>query len=221
MKKAILWFNDINLNPSQVHKFRGYVGNVFADYDLIHNHNPETGRTINRYPLIQFKIIDHTPCIIAFTGEAVRIFTEIFMDLDEIDIEGRKIRVNEKDLEIQTVDFGFSRDTRVYEFVSPWVALNQKNYRDYSRADGPGAQKALLRRILTGNILSMAKWLDCRLDRDQRIETDLNVREVPVNLKGNRMIGFKGIFRANFILPDHAGLGKSVSRGYGSIQHLL
>lgn len=221
MKKAILTFNDVRLNPSEIHKFRGYVGNVFAEYDLIHNHDPETGKTVYRYPLIQFKIIGRTPSILAFTDEAIGIFTKIFMGLNEIDIEGRKIRVNEKELEIRTVEFGFSQDTHVYEFVSPWIALNQSNYKKYNRAAEPAEQNTLLERILTGNILSMAKNLDCRLGPDQRIATKLNVREIPVNLKGNKMIGFKGIFQTNFLLPDHAGLGKSVSRGFGCIEKRL
>jgi len=42
MKKSIFILNDIKLKSSQIHKFRGFIGNLFKDYDLIHNHNPET-----------------------------------------------------------------------------------------------------------------------------------------------------------------------------------
>ncbi|MCG8642662.1 MAG: DNA repair protein, partial [Desulfobacterales bacterium] len=78
MKKATLYFNNIRLKPSQVHKFRGYVGNAFSEHDLIHNHDPATGKPIYRYPLIQFKIIENIPCIIALTDMAVEVFTDIF-----------------------------------------------------------------------------------------------------------------------------------------------
>ncbi len=37
MKKATLSLNDIELKPHHTHKFRGYIGNMFAGYDLIHN----------------------------------------------------------------------------------------------------------------------------------------------------------------------------------------
>ncbi len=30
-----------------------------------------------------------------------------------------------------------------------------------------------------------------------------------------------GIFKANFILPDHLGVGKSVSRGFGSVRRVI
>lgn len=221
MKKATLYFNNIRLKSSQVHKFRGYVGNVFSDHDLIHNHDPATGKPIYRYPLIQFKIIENIPCIIALTDRAVEVFTDIFMAMDEINIEGQIIAVNEKDLKIETVDFGYSDETFMYEFISPWMALNQINYQRYKDNKTEEEKNDLLKRILTGNILSMAKYLDLQLSPDQRIKTELQLKKIKTNLKGKQMIGFKGIFKTNFKIPDGAGLGKSVSRGFGTIRKLI
>jgi Cas6b C-terminal domain/Cas6b N-terminal domain len=221
MKKAILYFNDIKLNHSQIHKFRGYVGNVFSEHDLIHNHDRQTGKSIYRYPLIQFKIIDNTPCIIALTQKAVQVFTQIFMTLDEIVIEGRKILVHEKDLKIETVDFGFSDETFMYEFITPWIGLNQKNFATYINLKTPKEKTDLLKRILIGNILSMSKYLNLQLDQNQKINVELQFQQTKVTLKGQKMIGFKGMFKANFMIPDHMGLGKSVSRGFGTAMKIL
>ncbi|SMC78569.1 hypothetical protein SAMN02746065_11038 [Desulfocicer vacuolatum DSM 3385] len=221
MKKATLYFNNIRLNPSQIHKLRGYVGNVFSEYDLIHNHDLDTGKYIYRYPLIQFKIIDKTPCIIALTEKAVQVFTKIFLTLDEIDIGGRIIPINEKDIKIENVDFGFSKETFVYEFITPWIALNQRNYGKFKDMKTIEDKRALLKRILTGNILSMAKYLGCHLEQDQRIQSTLNFRQAKATLKGKSMVGFEGMFKTNFLLPDHTGIGKSVSRGYGCIKKCI
>ena len=221
MKKATLHFNNIKLNPSQIHKFRGYVGNVFSEYDLIHNHDSVTGKHIYRYPLIQFKIIDKTPCIIALTKKAVQIFTEIFMNMDEMIIGGEKIPVQEKDLKIETVEFGYSQETFVYRFLSPWIALNQKNHHLYQHIETETEKKDMLKKILTGNILSMSKSLGLHLNIDQRIRVDHDLNSVKAFLKGKQMIGFKGIFKSNFQLPDGTGLGKSVSRGFGTIKRIL
>ncbi len=221
MKKATLYFNNIHLKTSQIHKFRGYVGNVFAEHDLIHNHDPVTGKPIYRYPLIQFKIIDQTPSIIALTDRAVDVFSDIFMAMDEINIEGQIIAVNEKDLKIETVEFGYSDETFMYEFISPWMALNQINYQRYKDNKTEEEKNDLLKRILTGNILSMAKYLDLQLSPDQRIKTELQLKKVKTNLKGKQMIGFKGIFKINFKIPDGLGVGKSVSRGFGTTRKLL
>ncbi len=220
IKKSTLKLNNVKLNSSQIHKFRGYVGNIFKEHDIIHNHNIN-GNNIYRYPLIQFKLMDNTPSIVAITEEAIKVFTKIFMDMDEIIIDGLKIPVFEKDLKVEEVDFGYSDETYMYEFdKSPWLGLNQKNFREYVKGDQKGKNE-ILKRVLTGNILAMSKYLDHRLAEDQRIKVDLNVKEVKANLKGQKMIGFKGSFKANFNIPDGFGVGKSVSRGFGSVTKMI
>jgi hypothetical protein len=37
-------------------------------------------------------------------------------------------------------------------------------------------------------------------------------------LKSVEMLAFLGTFRINFLLPDHIGIGKSVSRGFGTVE---
>ena len=221
MKKSILYFNCLSLKSYHIHKLRGHVGNLFKDNNLIHNHDVVTGKMIYRYPLIQFKIINDMPAIIALTEKAVKVFTEFFMSLDEIVIDGKTILVLEKDLSIENCNFCFSEETYLYKFTSPWIALNQKNFRIYTASKTQKEKNDLLKKILTGNLLSMAKYLDLHLESDQRIRTDLQAKEVSVNLKGKQMLGFKGIFKVNFEIPDYVGLGKSVSRGYGTVKKLL
>jgi hypothetical protein len=106
MKKATLYLNNINLRISQIHKLRGFIGNLFEHYDVIHNHDLNTGKPIYRYPLIQFKLINKTPAIVAITKQAVAIFMEIFMKLEKIVIEDVTIPLFEKDLKVEKVEFG-------------------------------------------------------------------------------------------------------------------
>ena len=219
MKKSTLLLNNINLRPSQIHKFRGFVGNAFKKHDLIHNHD-EKGNPIYRYPLIQFKLIDKTPAIIAITDKAVNIFAEIFMKLDKIIIEDTVIPVFEKDLKVEEVEFGYSNEIFMYEFASPWIGLNQKNFKKYNDA-GNNDKNEILKKVMTGNILSMAKCLDCWLSIDQKIKIDHKLKEIKVNLKGKSMTAFTGIFKTNFCLPDYLGIGKSVSRGFGAVRRMI
>ena len=220
MKKATLSFSNVNLGASHIHKFRGFIGNFFKSHDLIHNHDLKTGKPIYRYPLIQFKLIDKTPAIIAITDKAVKIFAEIFMKLDKIIIEDTVISVFEKELKIEEVEFGYSDEIFMYEFVSPWIGLNQKNFIKYNDA-GREEKNEMLKRGMTGNILSMAKYLDCWLSKDQKIKIDHKLKEIKVNLKGKSMTAFNGIFKTNFCLPDYIGIGKSVSRGFGSVRRVI
>jgi hypothetical protein len=217
MKKSTILLSHLKLKPSQIHKLRGFVGNLFKDEDLIHNHNTGTGRLIYRYPLIQFKLINNTPAIIAITEKAVSAFMRIFMKLEQIRIDDEIIPIYEKDLKMEDAVFGFSERPKMYEFYSPWIGLNQKNYSRYINANQRGKSE-ILRKALIGNILAMSKGVGYWLEQDRVIEVDLLVRECPVTLKGRTMKGFKGSFQANFIIPDHFGIGKSVSRGFGAIR---
>ena len=220
MKKATLSFSNVNLRASHIHKFRGFIGNLFKNHDLIHNHDLKTGKPIYRYPLIQFKLIDKTPAIIAITDRAVNIFSEIFMKLDEIVIEDTVIPVFEKDLTIEEVEFGYSDEIFMYAFSSPWIGLNQKNFKKYNEAGG-NEKNRILERAMTGNILSMAKHLDCWLSENQKIKINHKLKEIKVNLKGKSMTAFNGIFKTNFLLPDYLGIGKSVSRGFGAMRRMI
>jgi len=220
MKKSTLLLNNVYLKPSQIHKFRGFVGNIFRDHDLIHNHDLKTGKPIYRYPLIQFKLIDKKPAIIAITDRAVKIFAEIFMKLDKIVIEDTVIPVFEKNLKIEEVEFGYSDEIFMYEFVSPWIGLNQKNFIKYNDA-GREEKNEILKRVMTGNILSMSKYLDCWLSKDQKIKIDIKLKKIKVTLKSKSMTGFTGILKTNFCLPDYLGIGKSVSRGFGAVRRMI
>ncbi|MBF0449916.1 MAG: DNA repair protein [Candidatus Magnetomorum sp.] len=221
LKKATLFFPNVRLKPSQIHQFRGYIGRLFQEYDIIHNHDFETGRTIYRYPLVQFKLIDNIPVILAITDNAVRIFSEIMLKMDEIVIQNAVIPVYEKNLQIENISFGYTTENIVYTFVSPWLGLNQKNYSSYLKSGNPAKQSDMLKRIVTGNLLSMSKYLDYHLEIDQRIQTKVDLHETSVNLKGKTMIGFNGFFQTNFMIPDNLGIGKSVSRGYGTVRRLI
>ncbi len=221
MKKSTLLLDNVRLRPSQIHKFRGFIGNLFSDYDLIHNHNRLTGKYIYRYPLIQFKLVSGKPAIIAITDQAVNLFSEIFMKLDKIVVDGVTIPVFEKNLKIEDVEFGYSAETFMYEFVSPWIGLNQKNYQKYDETITIKEKNEILKRTLIGNILSMAKYLDCWLGKNQKINLELQVKEKKVNLKRKSMLGFTGIFKTNFMIPDDLGIGKSVSRGFGTVRRVL
>mgnify|MGYP000253421783 CR=1 FL=1 len=39
-------------------------------------------------------------------------------------------------------------------------------------------------------------------------------------LKGVPMLGFLGTFSVNFEIPDYWGIGKSVSRGFGTVKRV-
>jgi hypothetical protein len=55
---------------------------------------------------------------------------------------------------------------------------------------------------------------------DSKIIINTNLKETSIKFKGEDVIGFFGIFQVNFYLPDYIGLGKSVSRGFGTVRKI-
>ena len=77
-------------------------------------------------------------------------------------------------------------------------------------------RRELLENILIGNILSVSKSLGYTVAEPIKAEIG-KMREVKTRLKDVPMIGFLGTFSVNFEIPDYWGIGKSVSRGFGTL----
>ncbi len=198
-------------------KLRGYMGGAFSEHELLHNHLD--GELAYRYPLVQYKVIDELPTIVT-VGEANEIVYDIFPRLDEVEIDGEKLKVYERRFREHRMDYGDTEERCEYEFLTPWLSLNQDNYEEYEALETLEAKKEELERILTGNILSQAKGLDYWIDNQLEVELDFYSLDRPVHHKGVKFHGFKGGFTVNFKLPDYLGLGKSVSHGFGTIKRM-
>lgn len=220
IKIACLKFLNLNLRDSSLHLLRGYIGNMYKEYDLIHNHT-SSGSVIARYPLIQFKNINNTPSIFAIGDKAIEVLSKVFLSADKINIRGIDIPIYEKDFSIKNVEIGYSEQFCVYEFASPIIALNEKNYFNYKSVVTLEEKIAIVERALTNHILAMSKGLGVWLESNQKIETKFNFKHIIVKLKGINMTGFVGIFKTNYIIPDFIGLGKSPSRGFGTVIKFL
>jgi len=203
---------EINLKRNDAEKIRGYLGNLFWDNPYAHQHNPD-GRLIYRYPCVQYKIINGNCLLIGF-NEGVEVVKETFHSLKSINLNGRWEEILGKGLEGCKAHFAIASEQISYSFLTPWLALNQKNYQTWQGLSKKDKQEKL-NRILIGNILSMAKGLNYVVTEEIKAEVD--VKPVPTTLKGVSMVGFLGEFQVNFNIPDYLGLGKSVSRGFGTV----
>lgn len=200
------------INPRDVPKIRGYIAGKFPEFLELHNHIDDNKFKYG-YPMVQYKAVEGVPTVIGINEYAVKLI-EAFYDINEIDFGSSVLEVFEKAYKINNCDFGISENYHSYKFISPWMALNQENYQKYNRIDDE--EKAeLLKRILAGNLLSMSKYLEYKVE--ETINVLIKLAPVQVNFKNNKMTAFKGEFMTNFLIPDYLGLGKSVSRGFGTV----
>lgn len=211
IEKTIIKFPEIKLLTRDAHKLRGFFGSYFKDKStLLHNHFND-GTTRYKYPLVQYKVVDNIPLILGF-NEGANLLAELFFNIKKIEIEGKSIEISEKHIENSVLELGVSDFCFEYKFKTLWMGLNQNNFNIYLIEED---KKRMLTKILNGNILSFYKGLDYYTDR--LIETEAVFREKQTSFKGKEMLAFEGSFKTNAIIPDYAGLGKSVARGFGTV----
>ena len=210
-------FTDFKLEKRQTPKLRGAIASRFPQFALLHHHL-ENDRLLYQYPLVQYKVIDGEPMIFGI-DKGAELLENIVSDLGDIAIHGDpdSMRRSEISIRIDQENFGDSDDLESYSFVSPWMALNQKNHVRFEAADE--TEKArLLKSILKGNILSLSKTIGYRVEN--RIYATFDLRRTRANFKNRPMTVFYGTVQVNFHIPDLLGLGKSVSRGFGTLARL-
>ena len=210
-------YNDIDMNYNDGAKLRGFFGTKFIDVDYFHNHSKEG--IIYRYPLIQYKVIDKKPtivllkkaCDIAYRYNAV---DKIIIGEDELISEDILV-------EIKKACFGVSKEIKKYKFVTPWIGLNQNNIGKYRKLAGSDEKLEFLENIVKGNILSLSKGMEYRVN--ERIDVKINresIEEKKVYFKKKKLMAYQFEFHTNFVIPDDIGIGKACSRGFGSIKQI-
>lgn len=209
-------FPEIKLQTRDAHKLRGYFGNLFKQHSpILHNHY-EDGRFRYKYPTVQYKVIKNVPTLIGI-NEGAELLPSLFLNIKELDIDGEKYAVNTKNIELKSEEVGYSQNLHEYEFATLWMALNQTNYTKYSTLKNETEKQDMLNAILVGHILSFFRNTTIELGSHERLMAKVNVQEKSAHFKENKMVAFSGSFVVNALLPEEIGLGKSVSRGFGTV----
>ena len=197
------------------HELRGFFATKFNEYAELHHHNAD--KFIYSYPLVQYKMIGNVPTVIGI-NEGAEILKKIFDDYQEIRLGENTYQIVERGIALKDEEFEISEKIRSYEFATPWLALNQENYRRYYALKGTSERDEFIRKILIGNLISMSKSLGYEVPG--QIKCDAQVQFRKDRLKDISVMTFTGKFQVNFLIPDLLGIGKSVSRGFGAVRQL-
>ena len=197
-------------NPS---KFRGYIGRKFEKYPILHNHYGK-GKFLYSYPLIQYQIIDGQASILGIE-EGADLLNDISSKINELKLGDSYYRVDDYFLYYKEYDVKAKNKQYHYKFLSPWLALNTKNYQKFKGIDDWKEKKSFLNNILVGNILSMTKGLGIIVNKRLHVSSLLETNYT--SYKNVNMNSFTGEFKVNFNIPDFFGFGKGVSQGFGTV----
>ncbi len=205
---------DSLLTGSATH-LRGFIAAKFPEYELLHQHDNDKGGLKYLYPKIQYKVLDGIPFILGI-DEGTDIVKAVAKKIENVKLAGKDYKIINKTVIEKSSTISIIENPSSYSFLTPWLALNEKNYERYQRCGTWAKRKELLEKTLIGNIISMSKSLGYTVPEPIKAEI-INLKEVPTSLKGTPMLGFLGTFSVNFEIPDYWGIGKSVSRGFGTV----
>jgi len=216
LKTLTLTLRSDRLVEESAAKLRGFFATRFTEYALLHQHI-DVDKLLYKYPRIQYKILEGEAIVLGIE-EGAEVLKEIYDKYDEIKLGESTYTIVERGITLKEEEFGIAPELLSYEFITPWIALSQQNYQRYVESKRE-ERRELLRRTLIGNILSASKGLEYVVLDEIKIGIG-RLRRRKCELKGTSFIGFLGEFMANFAIPDYMGLGKSVSRGFGTVKRV-
>ncbi|MFH0968383.1 MAG: CRISPR-associated endonuclease Cas6 [Methanobacteriota archaeon] len=215
LKFFYLTLQAVSRIPQDPERIRGFFASQFNDNELLPQRR---GIDLSyQYPIVQFRILEDKALLIGI-GEGADFLNAMYGDTRRIKIGTIDYEITQRSTQVERCPFGISDQIHSYTFLTPWIALNQDNFREYQSMTTP-ERKERLQTILTGNILSVAKGLDIHVEGQITVEFT-TISTTPRRLKGTGLIGFTGDFTVNFDIPQYMGLGKSVFRGFGAVEKI-
>jgi len=202
-------------NPVQfsLAEFRSYLTGKLGEYTPLHK---EDGiGFIHRYPAVQCKQIKNSLIVMGISQGADFLY-QLGEGQKEISEGSTACTILECDASVRNEEFGISATTCTYEFLTPWLALNQQNAKKFYDLKGKPDRDAFMHRILVGNLETLAKSLDYKAPVPIRCEAKLKFRIDRIDREN--IIVFLGKFRTKLRIPDYFGIGQSVSQGFGTIR---
>ena len=129
-----------------------------------------------------------------------------------------RCHIDTRDAEIRTEPFGLTDEEHEYEFLTPWLALNQQNEKKFYLLQGKTARDAFMQKLLITQLNTFVKSLE--YSPEKPVTCTAHVRFVRERIDRQTVMIFKGRFRTNLSIPQYLGIGQSVSRGFGWVQEI-
>ncbi len=242
---------DHPVRPHELHKFRS----AFKDLGRIVYNRDEENKTIQGYPLVQFRVHEGKGAVFAINEGATAI--RKWIADRSIPLVGPEVyhdvileKLPQKDIRFYRLFHwipmderyfhdavtpplhstnGHAEETEIFEGISKGdlvITLPQVKIKtlstDVSKTPAwnhmfmTDKVKAL-EQILVNNIIEFAQACNWRISTNRSLHVRLHeIHSVKkVNLYGDQVFAFDITYAANVNLPDHLGLGRGKSLGYG------
>jgi len=196
-------------------ELRSYFAGKLAEYMDLHK-NDSTG-FIHRYPVVQCKQLKNTLTVLGI-AQGAALLEQISSGRQEISSGKNTCTILSRDAAQRNEEFGISGKIQTYEFVTPWLALNQQNAKKFYELKGKPERDAFMKKILAGNLSILSKSLDYKIPEPITCEAKIKFRIDWIERES--VMVFLGKFQTNLRVPDYFGIGQSVSLGFGTVKSL-
>lgn len=216
----ILRMYTLSLEPEYPLRFsfdelRSFLNKELAEYTA--HHKDDTAGFIHRYPVLQCKQMK-TGLIVIGISQGADCLCRFAHDQSMPGSGESTCRITARDPAVRSEPFGVA-DTRVtYEFLTPWLALNQQHAKKFYDLNGKLQRDAFMQKLLAAQLHTLAKSLDYGVSAP--VCCDVKVRFRRDRIGRENVMVFLGKFSTNLTIPDYLGIGLSVSQGYGTIKRI-
>jgi len=201
------------VNPLQfsLEEARSFFNKELAAYSL----TDKSPGTIHRYQALQCKYVKNDLMVIGLS-QGAGLLLQLAEGRDTILTGVNACTISRRDSAIRNGEFGITGSPHLYEFLTPWLALNQQNAKKFYDLKGKPERDAFMQKLLLGHLNTLAKSLDYKPPIPISCEPKVRFRRDRID--NENVIVFLGKFRTNLSIPDFLGIGQSVSRGFGTIR---
>ena len=172
---------------------------------------------IHRYPVIQCKQVKNRLLVIGIS-QGADLLHALSHGRRELLMDENTCTILQQDQGIRHEVIRISDTIHRYEFLTPWLALNQQNAKKFYDLKGKPERDAFMQKILTGHISTFSKSIDFDLTAPLMCRSRVRFRRERV--QDENVMVFLGTFETNLRIPDYFGIGLSVSSGFGTIRSM-
>jgi hypothetical protein len=207
------------INPLQfsLPAFRSALARQLVNFPAPALPAAEGEHTIHRYPALLCKQVKSELMVVGICQGAGFLW-QITTGTSELEAGDHPCTITSRDPGIRNEVFGIDGGMHEYEFLTPWLALNQQYAKKFYDLSGKPARDAFMQDLLTRHLTTLAKSLDCPLPGPVTCTAQVRFRRERID-RENVMV-FLGKFSTNLHIPDYLGIGQSVSQGYGTIRKI-
>ena len=206
------------MSLDEVPLFRGAILSALPEKGdvVFHNHVGDSYRYT--YPLVQYKSIDAKAALFLLGEATDQLMPLLQLSNQRVNIGHRSVMLSVDRVYPSQTEIGMADPVRYR--IEQWLPLNEENDKEFLRLESDEERFAFLERMLTGNLLSMAKGLNFFFDEKVECHIESLDHYQHIVCKNIKMMAFDAVFTCNLSLPEYMGLGKHASFGYGLLKKI-